>query len=93
MRGQIPHKDLRKLIRVPWREVVGGSFESHELAVFADSEPAGIAHAAGKKLASQLSLFAISNENAIDELRGLDIENLSADETREILKNVKNKIV
>ena len=67
--------------------------ESHELAVFADSEPAGIAHAAGKKLASQLSLFAISNENAIDELRELDIENLSADETREILKNVKNKIV
>jgi DNA mismatch repair protein MutS len=67
--------------------------ESHELAVFADSEPTGLAHAAGKKLASQLSLFAISNENAIDELRGLDIENLSADETREILKNVKNKIV
>ncbi|HTK39189.1 MAG TPA: DNA mismatch repair protein MutS [Pyrinomonadaceae bacterium] len=67
--------------------------ESHELAVFADAASTGIARAAGKKLASQLSLFAISNENAIDELRGLDVENLSDDETREILKSVRNKIV
>ena len=67
--------------------------ESHELAVFADASPTGIAHAAGKKLASQLSLFAIANERAIDELRSLDVEKLSAEETREILRNVKGKIV
>lgn len=67
--------------------------EKHELAVFGDEAPTGIAHAAGKKLASQLSLFAISNESAIDELRGLDIDGLSPEETREILKSVRNKIV
>ena len=67
--------------------------ESHELAVFADGAPTGIAHAAGKKLASQLSLFAITNENAIDELRGLDIQSLTLEQTREILEGVQRKIV
>lgn len=67
--------------------------EKYELAVFADEKRTGIGAAAGRSAASQYSLFAISNENAIDELRDLDIESLSKDETRATLEKLKKKIV
>ncbi|MEO5857545.1 MAG: DNA mismatch repair protein MutS, partial [Pyrinomonadaceae bacterium] len=50
--------------------------ERYELAVFADEGRKGLAMAAGKNMASQFSLFAISNESAIDELRTTEIDSL-----------------
>ena len=67
--------------------------ERYELAVFADEKKNGHETAAGKQFISQVSLFAISNENAVNELRNTDIDSLSADETKTLLRIIKEKIV
>ena len=67
--------------------------EQYELAVFAEEKEKGIGKAVGRKVASQFSLFAISNEGAIDELRSIDTENLSPDEAKAKLRELQNKIV
>ena len=67
--------------------------EKYELAVFADEDQKGLAMAAGKRAASQVSLFAISNEAAIDELRSAPIESLSPEQSRDFLLSLKSKIV
>ncbi len=75
--------------------------EQYELAVFADESiverEKGLEAAAGKasqgKLASQVSLFAISNETLIDELRNLDTKNLSAEDAKEVLKKLKKDVI
>jgi DNA mismatch repair protein MutS len=66
--------------------------EKYELAVFAE-EATGLARAAGGRIASQYSLFAVINENAIDELRDIRIEDLSPEESKRILEKIKQKIV
>jgi hypothetical protein len=67
--------------------------EKYELAVFADEKKTGLGAAVGKAAASQFSLFAISNENAIDRLREADVSRLSPDETKELLADIKQTIV
>ncbi len=67
--------------------------EKYELAVFADEGRKGLAMAAGKNMASQFSLFAISNESAIDELRSIEIESLSPEDSKNLLRSLKSKIV
>jgi DNA mismatch repair protein MutS len=67
--------------------------EQYELAVFADESRKGLAMAAGKNMASQFSLFAISNEAAIDELRTTEIEKLSPEDSKNLLLSLKSKIV
>lgn len=73
--------------------------EKYELAVFSDAKKSdvGLENAVNRqgksKMAAQFSLFAISNENAIDELRETDISTLSADEAKELLVRVKAKII
>ncbi len=67
--------------------------EKYELAVFADEGRKGLAMAAGKYMASQFSLFAISNESAIDELRSIEIESLSPEDSKNLLRSLKSKIV
>lgn len=67
--------------------------ERYELAVFADEKKSGLSAAAAAKAASQVSLFAITNENAIDELRAADIDGMSPEETRAFLREMKRKIV
>ena len=67
--------------------------EKYELAVFADESKTGLAKAAGGRMAAQYSLFAVSNENAIDELRNVRIEDLTADESKQLLSKIKGKIV
>ncbi|MBP7474749.1 MAG: DNA mismatch repair protein MutS [Pyrinomonadaceae bacterium] len=67
--------------------------EQYELAVFADERKTGLAKAAGGRLASQFSLFAVTNETAINELRDVDIANLSAAESKVLLEKIKAKIV
>jgi DNA mismatch repair protein MutS len=75
--------------------------EKYELAVFSEQKKAASTDAlekavnrAGKsKLASQVSLFAISNENVIDELRETDIESFSPEEAKKLLSEFKNRII
>jgi DNA mismatch repair protein MutS len=67
--------------------------EKYELAVFADEKKDGLAKAAAGRVASQYSLFAVSNENAIDELRTIDPAELSPDESKQLLTRIKSKIV
>ncbi|HQZ98122.1 MAG TPA: DNA mismatch repair protein MutS [Pyrinomonadaceae bacterium] len=67
--------------------------EKYELAVFADEKKEGLARAAGGRLAAQYSLFAVTNENAIDELRNTDVNSLSADESKELLARIRDKII
>ncbi|MFT3745262.1 MAG: DNA mismatch repair protein MutS [Pyrinomonadaceae bacterium] len=67
--------------------------EKYELAVFADEKKEGLAKAAGGRLAAQYSLFAVTNENAIDELRNTDVSNLSADESKALLVKIRDKII
>lgn len=73
--------------------------EKYELAVFADEKfqknglDKAVELASKSRAASQFSLFAISNESVIDELRETDIENLSPEQAKEILQNYKNRII
>lgn len=67
--------------------------EKYELAVFADEKKAGIAKAAGKAMASQFSLFAISNEGIIDQLRDMNVDDMAGEETKRVLKEMQDKIV
>jgi DNA mismatch repair protein MutS len=73
--------------------------EKYELAVFSEgkSEHNGMEKAVNRakqsKMASQFSLFAISNENVIDEIREFDVEKMSADEAQKFLSELKKKIV
>ena len=71
--------------------------EKYELAVFSEGTQNGVEKAAERarqgKLASQFSLFAVSNENVIDEIREFDAEKMSAEEARRFLSEIKKKIV
>jgi DNA mismatch repair protein MutS len=67
--------------------------EKYELAVFKDGKQTGIGAAAGRDMAAQFSLFAISNESAIDELRAVDVDRLSPEETVSMLKHLKQRII
>jgi DNA mismatch repair protein MutS len=67
--------------------------EKYELAVFADEQKHGLAQAAGRGLAAQFSLFAVSNESAIDELRQIAVDKLSPVESQQLLARLKDKIV
>ncbi|MEP6849234.1 MAG: DNA mismatch repair protein MutS [Acidobacteriota bacterium] len=67
--------------------------EKYELAVFADEKPAGLGKAAAQRVASQVSLFAIANEGVVDQLRALNVESLSETGAKEILAEMKRRIV
>jgi DNA mismatch repair protein MutS len=67
--------------------------EKYELAVFADESKNGMQKAAGMKAAAQASLFAVSNENVLDELRETDISSLSGDEAKRLLENAKKRLI
>jgi hypothetical protein len=67
--------------------------ERYELAVFADEKKSGLGAAAAAKVASQVSLFAMTNENAIDELRSVDADSLSPEESKAFLSEIKRKII
>jgi DNA mismatch repair protein MutS len=67
--------------------------ERYELAVFAEEKKTGLGAAAAAKAASQVSLFAITNETAIDDLRSTDIDGLSPEESKAFLTEIKRKII
>ncbi len=47
----------------------------------------------GRALAAQATLFDTVNESLLDELRDVDVENLSSEEIRTLLKNIRTRIV
>lgn len=81
--------------------------ERYELDVFAEDEKVkavsqnynndvlnqAVKRAARSRMASQVTLFQTVNENLLDELRGINLENMSADEIRQLLINLKDRIV
>jgi len=67
--------------------------EKYELAIFADESKNGIQKAAGMKAAAQVSLFAISNESVLDEIRATDVSTLSADEAKRLLEDAKKRLI
>lgn len=66
--------------------------EKYELAVFA-TEKKGLDKVARKQIASQFSLFAISNENVVDELRDLEISTLSDASAKKVLEEMQKRII
>ncbi len=67
--------------------------EQYELAVFADETKSGLAKAAGGHAVSQFSLFAVSNEGVIDELRDIDVETLDPKDAKTLLEKIKTRII
>ena len=67
--------------------------EKYELAVFASEKAEGMKAAAGRSAAAQSSLFAMANETALDEIRSLDVDSLSAESSKELLRGLKERIV
>ena len=71
--------------------------EKYELAVFAENKNEGeakaIERAGQSKMASQFSLFAISNEGVIDELRAIETDKITPDEAKRILEELKKKVI
>ncbi|PYS90059.1 MAG: DNA mismatch repair protein MutS [Acidobacteria bacterium] len=66
--------------------------EKYELAVFKQEKQSGLSAAAGRSAASQVSLFAIANENAIDQLRAVNVENLSPEDSKALLAEIREKL-
>ena len=66
--------------------------EKYELAVFA-TERKGLDKVARKQIASQFSLFAISNENVVDELRDLELSALSDADAKRLLAELQKRII
>ena len=73
--------------------------EKYELAVFSDSAKAAsnletaVGRAGNSRLASQFSLFAISNETIVEDLRTSEINDMSEKEAKEFLLDLQNRIV
>lgn len=67
--------------------------EKYELAVFADQTSNGMNKAAASRAAAQFSLFAISNESVIDQLRTIDVDGLPPEGAKSLLREIKGKIV
>ncbi|CAN5484191.1 DNA mismatch repair protein MutS [soil metagenome] len=72
--------------------------EQYELAVFSGAKPVSevletaVGGAGNSRMASQFSLFAISNEDVIDELRNIGVEKMSAEQAKEFLQNIQKKL-
>ncbi|MGI8639511.1 MAG: DNA mismatch repair protein MutS [Pyrinomonadaceae bacterium] len=73
--------------------------EQYELAVFSGAKPnsealeTAVGRAGKSMLASQFSLFAISNEDVIDELRDINIDKMSDDEVKRFLHSIQKRLV
>ena len=78
------------------------TLEKYELAVFSekggeirknDIPTNSLKNVARSQAAAQISLFALSNENAIDLLREIDIQNMSAEEAKKHLEKIQKMII
>ncbi len=67
--------------------------EKYELAVFSDEGQNGLKAAAARGQIAQVSLFAVSNESAVNELRNVDVDQMSAEDSKVMLADLKRRIV
>jgi DNA mismatch repair protein MutS len=67
--------------------------EKYELAVFSDEKRNGVGAAAARAKIAQVSLFAVNNESVVDELRNLDLESLTPDDSKAFLEELKRKVI
>jgi len=67
--------------------------EKYELAVFSDEKHNGIGAAAARVHAAQVSLFAMSNENALAELKNLGVDSMAPDEAKSFLEELQRRII
>ncbi|HUF05018.1 MAG TPA: DNA mismatch repair protein MutS [Aridibacter sp.] len=82
-------------------KVVLGKLEEYELAVLSDSQirkeekglEAAAAGAADTRRAAQFSLFAVTNESAIEELREVNLGSMSDEDLRRTIEIIKSRIV
>nr|MBA2378042.1 DNA mismatch repair protein MutS [Blastocatellia bacterium] len=74
-------------------ESVLQKLEKYELAVFADEKREGLASAAARAASAQVSLFAVSNENSLNDVLDVDPSIMSADELRDFIQTLKQKII
>jgi DNA mismatch repair protein MutS len=51
------------------------------------------AHAVRRRMAAQSSLFDLANQKVVDELRTTKVEQLSADDAKELLKKLQDNII
>jgi DNA mismatch repair protein MutS len=70
------------------RSVAAGASGSNEAAL---SKAA--AKVAGRRIAAQSSLFDLANQKIVDELREVDTEKMTADDARELLRKLRERIV
>ena len=49
--------------------------------------------AARRRIAAQSSLFDLANQRIVDDLRAADVEEMSADEAKELLRKLQDKII
>ena len=66
--------------------------EKYELAVFADDSRNGLAAAARAKVA-QVSLFAVNNERALEDLINVDVDAMTPTESKEFLYDLRRKVI
>ena len=52
-----------------------------------------VARAGRRRAAAQSSLFDLANQNVVDELRDSDPDRMSADEAKELLEKLRNKLI
>ena len=80
-------------------KTVLAKLEKYELAVFSENkqarEPleAAVGRASQSKIASQFSLFAFANESIVDELRDLEIGQMSDSQAKDFLEKLKHRLV
>ena len=67
--------------------------EKYELAVFADETRSGLTKAAGGRAISQVSLFAVSNETVIDDLRDVDVDKIDPNDAKALLAKLQTRII
>ncbi len=80
-------------------KTVLAKLEQYEMAVFAETKrnsealETAVGRASTGKTAAQFSLFAITNETVVDELRRLNINSFSEKEAKDFLENLQKRIV
>jgi hypothetical protein len=52
-----------------------------------------LSRAGRRRLAAQATLFDVTNQALLDEVRSLDVETISAEEARELLASLRKRIV
>ncbi len=80
-------------------KAVLSKLEQYELAVFSENKQSNIAletavgRASKSKMASQFSLFTITNENIIDDLRKAEIGTMTEQHVKEFLADLQKRII